>query len=96
MLEYPMGLDCLENITKVYGGKTFMLNIVTQLQTKTQKLIRITKHQYDDWKKQFTLDALYGIRYGQSFCNQFDITDNLLYYTLDVKWCDDYIKKTYL
>jgi hypothetical protein len=40
---------------------------------------------------------LHGIRYGQSFCNHFGITDNHLYYAPgDIVWCDRYIRKTYL
>ena len=56
----------------------------------------ITKTEYEDWKQQFTVDALRGQRYGQSFCNRFGITDNLLYFTTEIEWCDDYIRKQYL
>lgn len=56
----------------------------------------ILSEDYELWKKDFTWDALHGIRYGQSFCNRFRITDNHLYYSRDVDWCDDYIRKTYI
>jgi hypothetical protein len=57
----------------------------------------ITQEDYQQWKKDFIWEALHGIRYGQSFCNRFGITDNILFYSPgDVRWCDDYIRKTYL
>ena len=57
----------------------------------------INRGDYEQWKRDFIWEALYGIRYGQSFCNYFDITDNILFYAPgDVRWCDEYIRKTYL
>ena len=57
----------------------------------------INRGDYDQWRKDYIWEALHGIRYGQSFCNHFGITDNHLYYASgDIAWCDKYIKKTYL
>jgi len=57
----------------------------------------IDLEDFEQWKKDYTWEALHGIRYGQSFCNHFNITDNHLYYAPGgIDWCDDYIKKTYL
>jgi len=57
----------------------------------------ITAEDYEQWKRDFIWEALHGIRYGQSFCNHFGITDNHLYYAPgDIAWCDKYIRKTYL
>jgi hypothetical protein len=57
----------------------------------------ITQEDYQQWKKDFIWEALHGIRYGQSFCNHFGVTDNHLYYAPgDIAWCDNYIRKTYL
>ena len=57
----------------------------------------ITKKKFDQWKRAFTFDALHGQRYGQSFCNTFDITDNLLYYSVwSVDQIDKYIEKNYI
>jgi hypothetical protein len=58
--------------------------------------IRVTQEQYEDWQQQFTVDALRGQRYGQSFCNCFGITDNLLFFTREIDWCEQYIKDVYL
>ena len=58
---------------------------------------RISLDQFTKWKNQYSFDGLRGLRYGQSFCNQFDISDNILYYTtFDVAQCDDYIMKRYI
>ena len=57
----------------------------------------ITNEQFERWKQDFTFDALHGQRYGQSFCNTFDITDYLLYYTpRTVDQINYYIKKNYV
>lgn len=58
--------------------------------------IRITEQQYEDWKRQFTADALIGLRYGQSFCNRFGVEDNLLFFTREIDWCERYIRDKYL
>jgi len=57
----------------------------------------ITTEDYEQWRRDFIWEALHGIRYGQSFCNHFGVTDNHLYYAPgDIDWCDNYIRKTYL
>jgi hypothetical protein len=57
----------------------------------------ITQEDYDQWRRDYIWEALHGIRYGQSFCNRFGITDNLLYYTAwDHIQIEDYIKRTYI
>ena len=57
----------------------------------------ISLEDFEIWQQDFTWDALHGIRYGQSFCNRFRITDNLLYYTTwPPEQMDDYIRKNYI
>jgi hypothetical protein len=57
----------------------------------------VTAEDYEQWRHDYIWEALHGIRYGQSFCNHFGITDNHLYYAPgDIDWCDRYIRKTYL
>lgn len=74
-----------------------MLNVLSQDDTNVPKL-RITRAEYENWKKLYTFDALqHPIRYGQSFCNHFNITDYILYYTkIDVLDADTYITKNYV
>jgi hypothetical protein len=59
--------------------------------------LSISQEDFDLWQQDVIWDALHGIRYGQSFCNRFGITDNLLYYT---NWppeqLNDYIRKHYV
>ena len=58
---------------------------------------KIDREEYEQWRRDFIWEALHGIRYGQSFCNRFNVTDNLLYYnTGGIDWADEYIKKTYI
>ena len=57
----------------------------------------ITQADYDLWQKDVIWDCLHGLRYGQSFCNRFSISDNLLYYnTWPNEQTDDYIKRNYI
>jgi hypothetical protein len=57
----------------------------------------ISQEDFELWQKDVIWDALYGLRYGQSFCNRFNISDNLLYYnTWPPEQMDDYIKKNYI
>ena len=57
----------------------------------------ISPEDYELWQKDVIWDALHGQRYGQSFCNRFGISDNLLYYTTwPCEQIDEYIKRTYV
>ena len=58
----------------------------------------ISPEDFELWKRDYTWDALHGIRYGQSFCNHFGIIDNILYYTKfdTIEDCNNYINKTYV
>lgn len=57
----------------------------------------ISEEDYEQWKRDYIWEALHGIRYGQSFCNHFGITDNHLWYsTASIEWADRYIRKHYL
>ena len=57
----------------------------------------IAKEKFDRWQQTFTFDALQGQRYGQSFCNTFGITDNLLFYnSWSVDRTNEYIEKNYI
>jgi hypothetical protein len=76
------------------SGLASMVNQITQIPTPRDT--RINKEDYELWKKHAVWDGLRGLRYGQSFCNHFNITDNLLYYSLTWDSADQYIKKTYI
>jgi hypothetical protein len=56
----------------------------------------ITHAAYEAWRLNFTFDGIRGLRYGQSFCNHFDITDYVLFYMLDWDKADQHIRKLYL
>lgn len=60
------------------------------------EIVTIQLKDYENWQKQYTWDALQNIRYGQSFCNQYRITDLRLYYSRDWVFCDRLIRKEYI
>ena len=58
---------------------------------------RISQIEYEQWKRNLVFDNLKGLRFGQSFCNHFDIEDALLYYSaLKPHQVEEYIRKNYL
>ena len=56
----------------------------------------ITEADYSEWKRAFTFEGIKGLRYGQSFCNHFDITDYVLFYKSDWASADLHIRAVYL
>ena len=64
---------------------------------RTKAPAPISLEDFEVWQKDVIWDALHGIRYGQSFCNRFGISDNLLYYTTwPPEQLTDYIRKHYI
>jgi hypothetical protein len=57
---------------------------------------KISMREYQDWASGFIFEALRHQRYGQSFCNRFNITDNILFYTNRVEDADLYIRENYV
>lgn len=68
----------------------------TPLTDQSSKLIAVTLAELAEYEVQHIFLALQGIRYGQGFCNHFDITDNILFYERDAENAKRYIRKTYL
>ena len=76
-----------------------MENILEQLQRGQDPADRmITYQEYRDWQRGYIFDGLRSVRYGQSFCNHFSITDNILFYhvLLTTEEADRYIRRTYI
>lgn len=76
-----------------------MEHIVNMLETMSdndQTKRSISQIQHEQWRNTYIFDGIKGIKYGQSFCNNFGIADNILYHTHDVDWCDNYIRKHYI
>ena len=57
---------------------------------------KVEKSAYEQWARGFVFEGLRNKRYGQSFCNHFNITDNILYFSSSVDEADRYIQKNYL
>jgi hypothetical protein len=57
---------------------------------------RVTREQYQQWARGFVFEGLRDQRYGQSFCREFGITDNILYYERDYQTADAYIRRHYV
>jgi len=56
----------------------------------------VSQQDYEQWARGFVFESLRNQRYGQSFCNRFDIKDNILFFASTVAQADEYIKKHYI
>jgi len=104
-----MASACLANTTrlsgidfltlKVYMGETVFANMVSDMTAEYHLPTEdnsVSIEDYEQWKREYTWDALVNIRYGQSFCNHFNIQDNRLYYERDWVRCDTIIRVVWL
>jgi hypothetical protein len=74
----------------------YMTADLMAIDNKVNRAYSITEAEYNEWKRAFTFEGIKGARYGQSFCNHFDITDYVLFYKLDWDSADLHIKAVYL
>jgi hypothetical protein len=75
-----------------------MEHVVAELERGQDPAQRsITHQEYRDWQRGYIFDGLRTLRYGQSFCNHFNITDNILFYNILTQTdADQYIRKVYV
>lgn len=57
---------------------------------------KISPAEFQEWHNGYVFDALKNQRYGQSFCNRFNITDNILFYERDSGFAYRYITANYI
>ena len=84
--------------TRICGIEMTWENIINQLNNlaESSDIKKISMEQYEIWKKDAVFDGLRGLRYGQSFCNSFNIQDNILFFTMNHVEADEYIRKLYI
>jgi len=74
-----------------------MEHILEQLERGSQPDRHIAHAEYREWQRGYIFDGMRDLRYGQSFCNHFDISDNILFYNvLTQADADRYIRRTYV
>ena len=81
-----MGNDVFENMTAD----------LLAMDARIERRNSVPQAEYDAWRGEFVFDGIRGMRYGQSFCNYFDITDHVLFYKVDWASADQYIRSMYL
>ena len=80
-------------------GDTAFENMTADLMAIDARIERrnsVPLAEYETWKREFTFEGIRGARYGQSFCNHFDITDYVLFYKQDWATADQHIRMQYL
>lgn len=69
-----------------------MVSIINELPKQ-----QVSKIKYEDFKKHWVFYALNGKRYGQAFCEHFEIPRGTpLYYFRDNKLCEKWIEDNYI
>ena len=97
-----MACACLASTTKACGtdmGDSIFENMTADLMAMDARIERrnsILQTEYDAWRDEFVFDGIRGMRYGQSFCNHFGITDYVLFYKLNWISADQHIRTLYL
>ena len=66
------------------------------MDARVERRNSILQAEYDAWRDEFVFDGIRGMRYGQSFCNHFGITDYVLFYKVDWASADQHIRTVYL
>ena len=56
----------------------------------------VPEDKYKQWQKEYTFEALRNRRYGESFCQAFNIVDNRLYYDSNWQRCDELIRREWI
>jgi hypothetical protein len=74
----------------------YMTADLMAIDNKVNRAYSITQAEYSEWKRAFTFEGIKGLRYGQSFCNHFGLTDYVLFYKVDWASADQHIKAVYL
>ena len=58
---------------------------------------KISKKNYEEFRKQWIIDSLKGLRYGQSFCDFFKISNATpLYYFKDNRFAEKWIESHWI
>ena len=79
------------------GHNAFDQMVTATTTTRVAFRNHVSQEDYELWQKDVIWDCLHGLRYGQSFCNRFGISDNLLYYTTwPADQIDAYIQREYV
>ena len=73
-----------------------MINSLIKEPSTNNTVFPISQIQYRQWAAGFIFDGLRNQRYGQSFCNRFQIHDNILFYSRTVAEADRYILENYV
>lgn len=71
-------------------------SMLDDLNNTSNKIKKINQIDYNLWRSGYLFDAIKGLRFGQSFCNHFEIKDNILFYDDRAESCHRYICKNYI
>ena len=73
-----------------------MIRDLMATRKRTNLASQVSIDDYENWKKLYTFEGLKRQRYGQSFCNHFNVQDHRIYYEQDWQRCDAIIQRDWL
>lgn len=74
-----------------------MMSIMSNTNYLQSQIKKVSREEYEEFDRNWAFNALKGLRYGQLFCNKFDIPGGTpLFYFKDVQTCKDWIEHNYL
>ena len=87
-------------MTSKHTGESVFVAMAAELLAKSidNEILKncISRDNYEQWRKQYTWDALTNQRYGESFCNYFKIKDHRIFYETNWLVCDNVIRREWL
>lgn len=73
-----------------------MFDMIIDQMDATASNNKVSKQEYEQWKKLFSFDALKGKSYGKSFLDYFKIKDYRIQFERDWERCDKLIRNDWV
>lgn len=81
----------------MFAEKRTWQSMLLELTAEPKPTIYITKDKHNHWKQMvLPFDIIKGLRYGQSWCNYFDVADAFAFYSRSSNEVEGYLNKVYV
>ena len=78
------------------GNMSHMQNMVQRIVAQGQRHDPVSQKEYQQWQDGYVFDALRGLNYGHSFCQQFGIVDYRLMFSPTQALSDQIIQRDWV
>jgi len=81
----------------MFEEKRTIYSTLTEIQSEVLPSYNIARDDHDFWKKTvLPFDIIKGQRYGQCWCNHFNVLDVFVFYCTSSAEVEEYLNKTYV